>query len=263
MHYIDWGRRGAPVLIAVHGFGASAHAWEPLADLVSEDYRIVALDLPGHGLTETPHEYRSSLAGQVRLIDEAADQLELSRFALIGHSMGAQVALRYAMTGAREPAALVLISPAGGVQRDGAGDRPAWASGFWARLALRSVDPRPFVENGLRRAYDDPARVTDALIDRYVDFATARGRLRTLLSHDPRPDPVATPSDFDAIGAPTLVIAGGRDRIVSPQDAEDIAGVIAGASLRLLGEAGHMPMEEFPETVAAELREMLDAAGDR
>ncbi len=68
VHYRDQGRRDGPVLVLVHGFSASLHAWEPWVQRLSPDYRIVSLDLPGHGLTRAPDDYVPSTANSVAVV---------------------------------------------------------------------------------------------------------------------------------------------------------------------------------------------------
>src|SRR5688572_11006361 len=60
VHYRDEGPRDAPAIILIHGFSASLHAWEPWRDRLADRYRIVTLDLPGHGLTRAPGDYAPS-----------------------------------------------------------------------------------------------------------------------------------------------------------------------------------------------------------
>ena len=88
VHYTDEGNREGRTLILVHGFAASVHAWRPWAEGLSADYRIVAIDLPGHGLTQTPDGYRATLTSNAALIDALANEIGVRSFVLAGNSMG-------------------------------------------------------------------------------------------------------------------------------------------------------------------------------
>ena len=106
-------RRDGRTLILVHGFAASVHAWRPWVERLSNDYRLIAIDLPGHGLTETPDGYRASLEGNAELVDKLATHLGVDHFVLAGNSMGGAVSIAYAMKHAQRLDGLVLIDAAG------------------------------------------------------------------------------------------------------------------------------------------------------
>ena len=98
IHYRDEGPRDAPTtIVLVHGFAASLHAWEPWVARLSPDYRMVSLDLPGHGLTRAPEDYEITPASQVAVVDAVAGHLELEPFVIAGNSMGGAVAWRYTL----------------------------------------------------------------------------------------------------------------------------------------------------------------------
>jgi alpha-beta hydrolase superfamily lysophospholipase len=82
VHYTDEGNREGRTLILVHGFAASVHAWRPWAERLSADFRIVAIDLPGHGLTQTPDGYRATLTSNAALIDALANAIGVRSFVL-------------------------------------------------------------------------------------------------------------------------------------------------------------------------------------
>ena len=60
VHYRDEGNAAGPTLVLVHGFSASLHTWEPWVARLGGDYRIISLDLPGHGLTRAPQGYKDA-----------------------------------------------------------------------------------------------------------------------------------------------------------------------------------------------------------
>jgi pimeloyl-ACP methyl ester carboxylesterase len=100
---------GAPVVL-LHGVSLGAVVWAPLLGLL-QGRRVVAVDLPGHGLSD-PVSYRR---GHVReharqLIDDILDALELDRTAVVGHSLGGMFALWYAAGGAERISRLVAIA---------------------------------------------------------------------------------------------------------------------------------------------------------
>jgi alpha-beta hydrolase superfamily lysophospholipase len=92
MHYRDQGNAKGPVLVLVHGFSASLHTWEPWVGLLGGQYRIITLDLPGHGLTRAPADYQPSIDAYADLVAQATARLNAPRFVLAGNSMGCGLA---------------------------------------------------------------------------------------------------------------------------------------------------------------------------
>lgn len=261
VHYRDEGRRDAEVtLVMVHGFAASLHAWEPWVARLEGDYRLVSLDLPGHGLTRAPEGYQSSPEGQVAVVDALAAELGLPSFVLAGNSMGGSVAWRYALANPEKVRGLVLVNAAGWpAAAEGEGDsRPMvfkLLENPLGRSLLRNLDPRPLAGRGLRQAYGDETLVTPELVDRYVELARAPGH-RAILT-DPRRRSAAapvTPETFAAIQVPTLVMVGALDQVIPAERGAGFAQGISGARLITYADGGHVPMEQLPDRTAEDLR---------
>lgn len=119
-HYLEWNQRGDSTIILLHGLYDSAETWSAVAPLLARDYRIIALDRRGAGLTEKPvkgYDFQT-LAGDVLSF---INKLNLQRVCLVGHSAGAGVALTVAATKPEKIDSVVLV--------DG---------GFWAKRAETS-----------------------------------------------------------------------------------------------------------------------------
>src|ERR1700747_997371 len=108
LHYLEWGKPEAPPIVCVHGYTGSADAFNALARHLQDRYRILALDVRGHG------ESAWSPTGAYRYIDQASDlagfarQLDLDKFILIGTSMGGIIAMAYAAEHAERLQGLVI-----------------------------------------------------------------------------------------------------------------------------------------------------------
>ncbi|MDO8408521.1 MAG: alpha/beta hydrolase [Phenylobacterium sp.] len=267
VHYRDQGNPQAEItLVMVHGFAASLHAWEPWVERLGEDYRLVSLDLPGHGLTRAPAGYQSSPEAQVAVVDAVATRLGLPPFVLAGNSMGGGVAWRYALAHPQKVRGLVLVNAAGwpAAAVDGeANSRPLVFKLLETpvgRSLLRNLDPRPLAGRGLRQAYGDETLVTPELVDRYVALARAPGH-RAILT-DPRRRSGAEPvtgQSFAAIAAPTLVMVGALDQVIPAERGAGFAQGIPGARLITYADGGHVPMEQLPDRTAEDLRVFLDS----
>ncbi|MEQ1772088.1 MAG: alpha/beta fold hydrolase, partial [Devosia sp.] len=97
VHYRDEGQTNGPVLVLIHGFSASVHTWEPWVQRLGEEYRIISLDLPGHGLTRAPAGYQASIEAYRDVVHQFLEARGISEFSLAGSSMGGNVAWEYAL----------------------------------------------------------------------------------------------------------------------------------------------------------------------
>jgi pimeloyl-ACP methyl ester carboxylesterase len=260
VHYTDEGPRDAPVIVAIHGLAASVHAWRPWADRLTPDYRVIALDLPGHGLTRTPKGYRASLDTNVDTVERLARQLDLPPFVLAGNSMGGAVAWRYAMLHPDDLSGLVLVNAAGW-PGDGARSGPPGGFGILnnpvGRAILKALDPRWVVAGVIRDSYLDPALSSDAVITRYVELLRAPRHRDVLLTQSSAPSTPVIPEDFARLTTPTLVIAGEKDAIIPVEQQRSFAGAIPGARLSVYPEGGHLVMEQLPDETVRDLRAFL------
>lgn len=266
VHYRDQGRADGPPLVLVHGFAANLDTWEPWVARLGDTYRVVSLDLPAHGLTVTPPGYMMSTAGQVEVIDQLTRKLGLTPFVLAGNSMGGGASWNYALSHPDRLRGLILVASVGPrpPEVEGAPPREGPPAVFRVmanpvgRAALRSLNPRPLAEPGLKRAYIDESLVTPALVDRYVDLALAPGRREMILAGR-QGRPSASPDAVKGVSTPTLVMHGEKDVVVPPEVGRRLAELIPGARLVIYPEAGHVPMEQIPDRSAADVRAFIES----
>ncbi|WP_411289316.1 alpha/beta fold hydrolase [Phenylobacterium sp.] len=261
VHYRDEGPTDARVVVLVHGFAASLHAWEPWAERLRGEYRVLTLDLPGHGLTRAPADYRTSTAGNVAVVDEVTRRVGVERFVVAGNSMGGAVAWSYALAHPERLEGLVLVNAAGWPSEARGAGGPAvfkLLTNPAGRVLLRNLDPRPLAARGLRQAYQDERLVTQALVDRYVELARAPGH-RALLTSGSGGRSTTPPQSFARIRTPTLVMVGLKDQVIPPERSRGFVGGIPGSKLVTYAEGGHVPMEQMPEESARDLRAFLQA----
>lgn len=266
VHYTDEGPRDAAAIILVHGFAASVHAWRPWVERLKGDYRVIAIDLPGHGLTETPPGYQATLEGNAALVDALAKKLGVGHFVLAGNSMGGAVSLAYAMAHPDKLDGLVLVDAAGWPGDAKRSGPPAFVGLFnngFGRFLIKLIDPHLFATGGLKSAYVDEALVTDSLVNRYVSFAMGEGHRDVLLTQRSQASPPWTVDSFRRIDVPTLVMVGEKDTLIPPADAQAIANAIPKAFLVTYSEGGHLPMEQLPDETVRTLRAFIDGLPPR
>jgi pimeloyl-ACP methyl ester carboxylesterase len=162
--------------------------------------------------------------------------------------------------------ALVLVDSVGLPPTPKAGEKPKGDGpplvfmimrSSMGRAILKQINPRPLAEKGLKQAYVDASLVTPALVDRYADLALAPGHRELLMSGRPAPRTPVTLATFQAIKAPTLVLHGEVDTVISADAGKALAAAIPGAKLILYPGVGHVPMEQIPEKSAADVRAFL------
>ena len=258
VHYRDLGPREAPTIVLVHGFASSVQAWDGWAKALSGSYRVIVLDLPGHGLTRAPQGYVLPANGFEAVVDGLTTRLGASRFTLAGNSMGGQVAWTYALDHPDRVERLVLVDAAGWPKtgKSGAAVFNILGNPIGRRL-LRDIEIRPLVKQGLHAGYVDSKLVTPALIDRYVDLARGPGHRDILLGQRTRR--IATEETLSRIHVPTLIMFGQDDRIIPAGDGSKFHKAIPGATLILYPGVGHVPMEQIPQRSAADLMAWLAA----
>jgi pimeloyl-ACP methyl ester carboxylesterase len=91
---LEWGRKRDSVVVLVHGIRDHAYSWDPIARALARDHHVLALDLRGHGDSDWCDAY--NLHDYLRDLAAVVERLGLPRFALVGHSLGGHIALRYA-----------------------------------------------------------------------------------------------------------------------------------------------------------------------
>ena len=263
VHLRDEGPRDDPApIVLIHGTSASLHTWEGWVKGLKQQRRVITFDLPGFGLTGpfggqyTPDDYRGDTLA--RFVVDLLDALKLPRVVIGGNSLGGEVAWRVATLAPARVERLVLVDASGLPFRP-----QSVPIGFvMARLPVFSwlsqyVLPRELVAQGVSNVYGDPSKVTSALVDRYFELALRDGnrhaltlRLRQLGDGEDAPR-------LASIHVPTLILWGGRDRLIPPATAQQFEQRIAGSRRVVIADLGHVPHEEDPVRTLAPVREFL------
>lgn len=255
LHVRDSGPRHAPVVIFLHGFGASLHTWESWAAALSGDRRVIRLDLPGSGLSAPDPTGNYSDARSVELLLALMSRLDVERASLVGNSIGGRIAWMFAAEHPERVEKLVLISPDGFASPGfDYGKKPEVPAGV---KLMRYVLPKPLLRMSLAPAYADPAVLTDALATRYHDLMRAPGSRDALIARMEQTvlvDPVPL---LKKISAPTLLLWGEQDALIPLSNAADYVKAIPRVTLVRLPRMGHLPHEEAPEETLVPVRRFL------
>jgi len=113
LHYVDWGNAEAPPLVLVHGGRDHCRNWDWVAEALRADWHIIAPDLRGHGDSQWSHDGTYMMAGYIYDLAQLIHQLKVAPVTIIGHSLGGNIALRYAGLYPESVAKLVAIEGLG------------------------------------------------------------------------------------------------------------------------------------------------------
>lgn len=260
VHLRDEGPRAdAAPLVLLHGTGASLHTWEGWVAVLRKTRRVITLDLPGFGLTGpfggryAADDYRGD--SYARFVLDVMDALQVQRAVLGGNSLGGEIAWRVAALAPQRVDRLILVDATG--YAFAPDDVPLGFRVAALPLVNRITEhllPRALVAASVRSVYGDPSRVTEPLVDRYFELTLREGNRRALSQRVRQLEAGQHVDRLKALTLPTLVLWGGRDRLVPPSTAQRFAGDIRGAQVVVFDELGHVPHEEDPaRTVLAVL----------
>ncbi|MBG9389018.1 alpha/beta fold hydrolase [Caenimonas aquaedulcis] len=261
-HLRDEGPHDDPApIVLLHGTSASLHTWEGWAQALREKRRVIRLDLPGFALTGPNRQDDYSTATYVTFVRALVDKLGVQRFVIGGNSLGGQVAWSVAAQMPDRIAGLILVDASGYPPESFAGQRSV-PLGFriattpGLRTVMQYTLPRGVVERSVRNVYGDPSKVTPELVDLYMDMTRREGNRRALGRRFEQ-GYTADVSQLKKITAPTLILWGGKDRLVPVEAGRRFAKDIAGAKLVVYEDLGHVPQEEDPARTVADVRRFL------
>ncbi|MGD9388174.1 MAG: alpha/beta hydrolase [Gammaproteobacteria bacterium] len=260
VHLRDEGPADDPVpVLLLHGTSASLHTWDGWVAGLAGRERVIRVDLPGFGLTGPfPHD-DYGIERYLEFIAALLDALQLDQVVIAGNSFGGQVAWEFAAAMPERVAALVLVDAAGYPFRPESIPLAFQLARFPALQPLiERLLPRHVIRASLRNVYGDPARVDDALVDRYYELALREGNRRALGLRFAHVMPTKErAARIRTLTQPTLILWGGRDRLIPPESASRFASDIAGSRLVVFDRLGHVPHEEAPEETLAVVEEFL------
>jgi abhydrolase domain-containing protein 6 len=246
-HYLEGGPEGAPVLLLLHGFGGDKDNWTRFARSLTDDYRVIAPDLPGFGESEWHPDWNYSLYSQRDRINGFVWALKLGQFHVAGNSMGGHVAALYSHEYPEDVLSLALLNNAG-VQVPVESDlRRALAQGE-NPLIVEAVEDfdfllsfvafkQPFVPWPIKGVFAQRA-VDHAESNRAIFDAYAGGRSAAL-------EPILAD-----IQQPVLIIWGEYDRVLDVSSVDVIRPLLPRAQVAIMKDTGHIPMIERPAETA-------------
>lgn len=246
-HYLRFGGRG-PALILVPGIASPAAMWAFVAARICEHFDVYVLDVRGRGLSEAGDHLDYGLNACAQDIIALAEQLGLKDYTIVGHSMGARIAIRAARGEPAGLARIVLVDP----PVSGPGRR-AYPSPLARLLELIASAKRGEVEEQLRT---EPSVWSEAqLLTRAEWLCTCDERAIAVTHRSFHEDDVH--SDLPHVTVPTGLIVAGRGGVIQANDEREIARLLPSIIIRRVENAGHQMQIDDLEGFLAALGEIL------
>lgn len=249
LRYREWGvqQPNKPSLVFIHGFANSQQSFRRIAPYLEKDYHVVALDLPGFGLSAKPVDHDYGNESQANAVTGLIAALKLDSVVVGGHSLGGALALRVALT-APNIRGLILFNP--GIITTGVPAITEYLVFPMQRLSAKTFGDRDFRANFLKSSYVDPSIITDEVLDELMLGPRSEGYIEgtTALMGYYRPsDEIPL---LAQVKVPTLIIWGVMDKRKPAGEAEELSNAIAGSRLIKIENAGHYVHEEKPAEAA-------------
>lgn len=259
VHLRDEGPRDDPSpVVLLHGTSASLHTWEGWAAALRATRRVIRFDMPGFGLTGPSPDGNYTIERYASFVLAMLDELGVRHCVIGGNSFGGYVAWVAALLAPGRVEKLILVD---------AGGYPLKSTtvpiGFRiARIPLLNklipfVLPRSAVERSLRDVYGDPKKVTSELVDLYFAMTVRAGNRRALIERFSQAPSDKMSDRIRELHIPTLIIWGGRDRLIAPSNARRFHHDIMGSKLVVFDDLGHVPQEEDPEKTVAAVKQFI------
>ena len=253
-HYYVGGDASKPTLLLVHGFSADKNVWPRFAKAFTQNYHVIIPDLVGHGETAYNAKLGYDIPTQSTRLFRLMDALNLKKFSVMGNSMGGFIAATMALQQPERIQIAVLFDPAGVISpkpseldilvKQGQNpfllQRPEQFKAFYAMTMQQPPYLSQMVLDGI--AADYIARRTQ-LAEIYRQLA-AKNLLDTRLKE---------------IHLPTLIIWGGKDRLINVSAVPVWQNGIANSQVKVFNDLGHMPMLEDPQASADVVQAFLAA----
>jgi magnesium chelatase accessory protein len=243
---------GEPLLL-IHGTAASTHTWRDLMPLLSNDFDVLAIDLPGHGYSKRLPGGSMSLPPLATAVGELLETIGFRPSLIVGHSAGAAIALRMVLDGTAQPRAVVGLNAAllpfgGSMRRIFSPMAKLFAT---TRLMPALVTRRARDLRAVRRVLDGTgSRLDDDGAVLYQRLLQRESHVASVLAMMASWDLAPLLKDLPRLQSPLHLVTGGRDKAVSPREADSIAAIVERTTVERLGDLGHLAHEEDAARVA-------------
>lgn len=252
--YAGKSKEAAPLIVLMHGFGASTYSWRAVIDPMAEFGDVIAYDRPGFGFTERPTTWGDvnpyGFEGNFKLLDDLITKHGNGRdVVLVGHSAGGQLAAEYARLNPAKVQALILVDPA--ILTTGGGpDGLDWLYEIPQIKKLGPILVSSIATSGmelLRESYFDQSQLTEDVLEGYQAPLKVKGWEVGFWNFATAPRTNDLADNLGELTLPTLLISGSNDTVVPTNDTVNLEALIPNSVLEIIQGSAHLPQEEKPE----------------
>lgn len=245
IRYLDGGR-GETVLL-LHGFGADKDNWNRMARHLTHKFRVVAIDLPGFGMSSRPEAASYTIPDQAARLDRIAAAIGLDSFHLAGNSMGGAIAGRYAAEFPDKVRTLALLNTGGLANCPKKSE--LWKELEEGRNSLLLETQEDF-DRMLALVFVRPPWIPGPVRAYLARQAIARRPFNEKVFRQIRGGEWSLEQDLPRIRAKTLILWGDQDRLIDVSCTEVLEQGLADSTTAILKDCGHAPMMERPQETA-------------
>ena len=250
LRYRTWGEPvpGQSPIVLIHGFANSVQTWRDLGPELKNDYHVIALDMPGFGLSAKPDDRDYTNPSQAAAVIAFIEALNLDSAIIGGHSMGGALSLHVAEQSERITG-MILFNP--GIITTGVPAITEYQVFPMHRLSARTFADRNFRTNFLKSSYLRPEIITEDIMDDLMlgtktdDYWTGTTQMMSYYESG---------NEVEMLGeirVPTLIVWGTEDRNKLDDEAQQLDGMLPVSRLALIPDAAHYVHEEKPTESAA------------
>jgi esterase len=241
LHYLDWGDPAKPAMILIHGIARHAHTFDHIAPEFARDYRVIALDMRGHGDSAWSPEGAYLVEDHVRDLEAVIRELGLRRVTLIGNSTGGRVVQVYAGLHPEMVERLIV--------EDVGPERPQSIAESFARRVAQEANGWASEDDLVKQLVVQNPRTPEPLLRTYAHFGTTpRADGRLVWKRDPNLVKGFVETELwqyvSKITAPTIYVLGGASPIVPAATAQRLKQTLPNCDVVTMPGFGHYPSEE-------------------
>ncbi|MFT5135565.1 MAG: pimeloyl-ACP methyl ester carboxylesterase [Arenicella sp.] len=259
IHYRDYGNSQSQAIVLIHGTSDSLLTWDDLGSYLENDYRLISLDLPGHGFTSAHPQADYSRGAMVESVKLLMDYLNVDSASLIGNSLGGGIAWRAALSYPDRVNSLVLLDPSGApvIARSKSNIGFRLMRSPTGRLIAKKITPRALVKKSLADTVQDDSIVSEKMVDRYWELLRLPGNRQALTELAMVPRDQLPWNNIADLNQATLIVWGATDQLIPVSSGTLFNDALPNSQLIVYPEIGHLPMIEAAQTTANDIHQFL------